>query len=58
MTPSSKVNKLCVPDTVDLQLIQHLLPVLGPKSEAYNAAWEPPIVMLYTRMGSTTCKLD
>ena len=58
MTPSSKVNNLCVPDTVDLQLIQLLLPVLGPKSEADNAASEPLIVMLYTRMGSTTSKLD
>ena len=57
MTPSSKVNNLCVPDTVDLQLIQLLLPVLGPKSEAYNAASEPLIVMLYTHVGSTTSNL-
>ncbi len=54
MTPSGVLNKLFVPDAVDLRVIPIFFHSLFPKPEAYNAACEPLIIMLFTHIGSTT----
>ena len=58
MTLSGLLNKLFVSNAAHLRLVRLLLPVLGPKSEAYNAACEPLIVMLYTCIANTTFEIN